>query len=324
MHAALGTHAIRTHSHRRLPYTHKGSSGQKEKMAMVPVDVSFRSMSKNGMKQWIIENPGLKNALNYWNTATGTLLITAVEKFSDPAFISWLVDHGCHVDGHGTIGMTPLFWASVEVIPVLLEKGANHLMRDNVGRTALMFHAMRARADCVERLLQYPRVLQTIDLLNGGHPSPWAGTALHIACYSGKTDVSKARTIDVLLRRGAFPFLLDDAGRTPVEVLRLRNPSDHESIALLDGAIAHATPIFLLSKARHQIDALQSLTKIAEDAPGTTEEKQAVCVAKAPVYLKERVVFDRQLPLVELNEKDKLRPWKVGGKKKKGIEEEEE
>jgi ankyrin repeat protein len=292
-------------------------------------NLSFRFMSEQEIRTWVLANP---EHVNEKDSYMNTLLYNAVSRGAGPEYISWLLERGYDVDNDGP-GLQPIcITRSVAVLSVLLENGANPLKKDFLGRTALVIHAQCASADCVERLLQIPRVRGTIDMVISGFTccKSFGGAALHRACWSKRAGAAKTRTIELLLLNGANPtlavpcdvFLAPPVFRTPLQILRDNYPNDHESISLLERAAAEPTRTFWLSKARLQTDAVHSLTKVAQDTRGTTEEKRAVCVAKAPVYLKERVAGDGPLPWVKLSDEgkkqemwDKLRPWKVGEKK---------
>ena len=145
------------------------------------------------------------------------------------------------------------------------------------------------------------------------------GSAFHAVFSPGYVADQAARVISLLLLHGANPLLRDDQGDTPLERLRHGRPNDRTTIALLERAMAEPQRTFLLSKAHHQVDALLSLNKVAKKTAGNVEEKCNACVAKAPVYLKERVAAGGALPVVVLARVKgcKERPWDEADEKEK-------
>lgn len=86
--------------------------------------------------------------------------------------------------------------------------------------------------------------------------------------------------------------------RTPLEWLRNYYRRDTEALSLLE----QAQIIYLLSKARHQIDVTHSMIAAVKDAGETVEEKREACLKKTPIYLHQRITADVPLPVAVLRD----------------------
>lgn len=92
-----------------------------------------------------------------------------------------------------------------------------------------------------------------------------------------------------------------------MDLLRARSPDDRTTIVLLE---SHQR-IDQLSTGRRHIKDLHFLEKVAADAYKVNGDVRAACLAKAPPYLKDRIVSDAPLPQVHLLESSE-RPWRRG------------
>lgn len=164
-----------------------------------------------------------------------------------------------------------------------------------------MLYVLNGKSDCVERLLQEPRVLATIDaqILNGEIHIYWIRlTALHFTCGA---KIMNAPIVELLLQAGANPLLVNMFGETPLDVLRRVHPTRYAAISLLEAAVVEPQRTFLLAKSRHQIDTSHVLGRIRAATQGRTRgETMRAVLTRIPGDLKERAKKRQALPLVEL------------------------
>jgi hypothetical protein len=319
----------------------------------LPPSFAFAYMSNSDIHSWADAHPNLVNEQDQHGQ---TLLNVAVsEGYPHPARCPLLVrylieERGCNVNGQDRVGRTPIFFgSSPEIFDVLLELGADPIVLEtDQGITPLMYHASCGHFATMERLLKDERVFDTIDIQARGSEQKWcrnihAGfTALHAACicdsrYAKPKD--RARIVDLLLTHGANPHLRAAADGsidlhtsrqlfTPLELLQNRAKNSYlvshyqdksEVIAVMEKFLSEYTRTYALWKARHHLDTLQVLVKVAKDAgpTATVEEKLCVCVKKAPLYLQERVQEGGAIPVVCVNTRKDVWPWQEEGKEEK-------
>ena len=218
-------------------------------------------------------------------------MYAAVRFIRNVPLVLWLVDKkGADIDARLKDGQTPLHAArSLKILKALLACDADPTALDYNGTSPLMCHAFFGRVDIVARLLQDPRVRETIDLQDKD-----GDTALHFACNrEDMDDATAASIIYLLLQANANPLVTNNTGRgTPLAlVLRYVHGTTYTTtIALLEQALVATEVTALLVKARRLVVA------------ATTDV--------IPSYLQGRVERGQDLPRVELvpvteNEEDR-------------------
>jgi len=142
---------------------------------------------------------------------------------------------------------TPLHHVSesLDILTVLLNRGADPTMLNNDGMSPLMYHVFWGRADVVKPLLEDPRVRATIDMQNRH-----GETALHFACSHHHDETKSHAMVRPLLEAGANPTLSNKSGQMPLAYLRRQHPAYHTTIALLEQALAATETTSLLVKAQ--------------------------------------------------------------------------
>eukprot|EP00624_Nannochloropsis_granulata_P001445 evm.model.NODE_17242_length_7764_cov_16.608450.2 len=204
--------------------------------------VSFQDMSETQLRQWVEAHPG---QVNDKDGGKHTPLCVAVSVLSNLPLILWLIDEkGADVNVRTRTGYTPLQLArSLDILAALLERGANPVLQNLLGQSALIHQAASGHVDNVARLLQDSRVQATVNL-----KTPFGWTALHHAC-SHIYETPATAIVHLLLQAGANPAPLGDEGKTSLNLLRQNRPSHHSTIALLEQA-PEAEKASLLVKAR--------------------------------------------------------------------------
>ena len=188
----------------------------------------------------------------------------------------WLADgKGADVDTNFFDGQTPLLAAgSIEILDVLLERGADPTLSDEDSAPPLISHAYNGGTYIVARLLQDPRVRATVDAQDCGG---W--TALHFAC-TREDETLATSVVRILLQAGANPTLFNIDGRISLANLRRYRPTHNSTIASLEQALTEAKKTSLLVNTRRLVVA------------ATTEA--------TPSYLHGRVARSEPLPRVTL------------------------
>ncbi len=129
---------------------------------------------------------------------------------------------------------------STAIIHALLERNANPNYVKSNGWTVLMSHVWAGRNDCVARLLQKRRVLDSLHASMAGDDdftSVWRGyTALHFACEDRPPGPPAAR-VRILLEAGANPRLQNGKGHTPLQILKRMQPVSVAAVEVLEKSI---------------------------------------------------------------------------------------
>ena len=128
---------------------------------------------------------------------------------SSPQTLELLLGAGAEVNAVGGFDWTALMIATVKgdtiAVKRLLDHGAEVNRADVYGWTPLMRAAFEKRSGVVSALLGSP----DLDL----HARNEVGaTALHLAAFSGSTDI-----VEALVSHGSSSHAVDDEGRTPAE-----------------------------------------------------------------------------------------------------------
>jgi hypothetical protein len=122
--------------------------------------------------------------------------------------------------------------------------------------------ANNMQPSCVERLLQEPAVLATIDTQSTGASARKSigDTALHLVClvHTGR-KVEAKQILEMLLCAGANPTLLNAQAETPLDVIRQFQRRNYDGIALLE--LAESRRYLLLAQAFEINDAKHALAK---------------------------------------------------------------
>ena len=147
----------KTHTHTHTTqHTQDNSNSNKTKMAG---QVRFLGMTK--LTAFIDENPA---SVDDWDARGETALCAAAWEH-DAQLVAWLVDEkGASVHRTTALGQAPLHCSnSLETLSFLLARGVDVTALYFNGWTPLMLLANDKKPSCVERLLQEPTVLETID-----------------------------------------------------------------------------------------------------------------------------------------------------------------
>jgi hypothetical protein len=95
--------------------------------------------SGQGMRAMVQELIEKGADVNAHDSDGGTALTYA--SIEDVVIVQWLLDHGAEIDPRDVVGWTPLFYAVVhgrtDIVPVLLERGADPTLRDKDGNSVL-------------------------------------------------------------------------------------------------------------------------------------------------------------------------------------------
>lgn len=129
---------------------------------MAAVNVLFKAMTEAELRHWVEENPGSVNATDRNGL---TPLYAAVSCLKSLALSIWLVyEMGADVDAPSSDNTTPVHEAgNVAMLSALLKRGADPTLGSAEGGLPLMLHVIYRKSDCVERLLQEPHVLASIN-----------------------------------------------------------------------------------------------------------------------------------------------------------------
>lgn len=183
----------------------------------------FRLAEEDGLMNIIKEknmhSPHLQRAM---------LFIAANEGLQSDA--ERLLDAGAYIDGEDHWGGTPLLraidYGQIDMVKLLIERGANIHHRDCLNRDMLHGAAVNGQAEIIPLLFESDISLDVNNKDNEGI------TALHDAARKGYVEVVK-----VLLARGANPHIGAANGATPIthardhgrnEVLEILQAAGHE------------------------------------------------------------------------------------------------
>ncbi len=109
------------------------------------------------------------------------------------------------------------FYGQVEIMKLLLEKGAKLDAKDQRDYTPLMAAAMQGRAEAVSFLLEQGADF-AVDNRRGQ-------TALWLAACYGRADC-----VDLLIKAGASPLATDRNGQTAFDIARDRNMAEVQAV----------------------------------------------------------------------------------------------
>jgi hypothetical protein len=269
-----------------LSQTHTQDSNNNNK-AKTAGQVRFLGMTKAKLMAFFEENPA---SVDDWDTRGETALCAAAWKH-DAQLVAWLVEEkGASVQRATGLGQTPLHCSnSLETLSFLLSRGADVTALDGNGWTPLMSLAHTKKPSCVERLLQEPTVLATIDTqtTRASFHSRVGDTALHLACHEQMGQMAEAsQVMQMLLCAGANPILLNAEAETPRDIIRHRKYDNYEAIALLKRA--ESRRYLLLAQAFEINDAKHALAK-AEGA-----QAQRRVLAEIPTFLQRHARAQQQ------------------------------
>jgi ankyrin repeat protein len=199
-----------------------------------------------------------------------TLLHLAVQQF-DPAMVELLLSKGAAVNAKNNRGETPLYVLAAagtnekpsvgdreKLTTALLGGGADRLLADAAGVTALHVAALKGRAGMVRLLVA--------DKTDANVRDDAGRAALHYAAQGNHLKV-----IDVLVERGAEVNAADQQGNTPLHAAAARFRSEAAERLLALGAKVNAanaagdTPLHVAASAgpsEKEVDA--QLVRVAE------------------------------------------------------------
>ncbi len=137
------------------------------------------------------------------------------------------------MSGRANWEATPLHAAATpQILRALLERNADPTLITKGGWNALMWHAWYAHHECIACLLEDTRVVESIHAVLEGNTRH--STALHIACSPLQDIAHRAPTLRLLLAAGADPRMLDEEGRTPLQILKSNQQVNQEAMAVLE------------------------------------------------------------------------------------------
>ncbi|AAK14447.1 unnamed protein product [Ectocarpus sp. 4 AP-2014] len=126
--------------------------------------------------------------------------------------VNYLLDNSVRIDPDDKNMMTPLMWSAMKnhlcVSATLLEAGANASAEDQMGESSLSSDSWSCSVDMALLLLRYGADVNASGGLFGS-------SALHNAI---KNRDNTEAMVDLLLRWGADETVVDDRGRTPLDV----------------------------------------------------------------------------------------------------------
>ena len=164
-----------------------------------------------------------------------------------------------------TGGRTALHYAAAagraDVVPALLEDGANIEAKDKNGATALHIAAEFGKADVVKVLLEHDVAKVLLGFLTERARDDNDGrTALHIAAEFGKTDVVK-----VLLEHGANVGATNKEGATALQVAVGAGKTDVVMVLLEAGADKDRRTALHIAAAAGKADMVKELLEARAD-----------------------------------------------------------
>lgn len=225
-------------------------------------DLNFRLLSPSHLRAWVEAHPGHVDDRD--SRGNSPLYAAALNAYSNPAsgaanyaLVSWLVDtEGADVNFRASNGSGAIHHAThVDVLGLLLDRGADPVMQNDKGWMPLMHHVKRGRCGCVARLLEDPRVRASIDTVVQGDDFH-GHSAFHFACstYSHITHSTRRAMLCSLLKAGADPTLPHPT-TTYMPTLRQYFPVVPLKPTLLDEAIDAQRAACLIKARRVAVEA---------------------------------------------------------------------
>ena len=143
--------------------------------------------------------------------------------YGNMELVSLLLNRGANIEAHDNKGQTALHMdREKEVVPLLLNRGANIKAHDNGGQTALHFAVIHGRIEAISLLLNRSANIEAHD--NKGQ------TALHFAVMHGPREA-----ISLLLTRGAIIEALNNQGQTALHFAVMHGRMEVISLLLTRG-----------------------------------------------------------------------------------------
>lgn len=246
-------------------------------------DMNFLTLRVAQLTTWIVRNPRQSEARD---SRGNTLLWAAARRGSYDLVSYLLVSRGVDVDGRTINGSTAIHHViDAEVLGLLMDRGAEPVVRNDKGWTPLMHHVRAGRPECVARLLEDPRVRASID--NVAEGDDFDGfSALHLACcFNNITPTAKLAILRHLLVAGADPTLPNVYGHDSLQILLEHPPVEPLHLALVEEA--------------RDAQRAACLIKIRQVAGGRSEAQ--LPVKRGELNLKE----NEEKPFLELDMEDK-------------------
>lgn len=225
-------------------------------------NIDFDDLTATQLCQWVEDHQA---HVNDCELCAQTLLYSAVDR-DDLALVEWLIDTG-GVDVNGRNfsgeGATANQCAkSPAVVRALLERSADPTLLSGDGWTPLMGLIRESPPDCIECLLEDRRVVDSINTVVTSLPLK-GDTALHFACR----DVSSNQLsiLRLLLAAGADSQIRDAQGRTPLQLLREKQPNNTKAIAVFEKELVDVQRAACLVRIRRLVVARRGVTLRNED-----------------------------------------------------------
>lgn len=183
-------------------------------------------------------------------------------------------------------------WACIgdhpSVLALLLDAGASVSEPSRFRMTPLTTAVAHKSVECIKLLLAR----------GGGALDLNAEQVLHQAAAQGH-----AAMVQLFLEAGADPTTRNNIGLTPLQFVRFAGRNYPWVIALLEAATTAPQRPRSLLKTRVLLDAPPTVRKVFNDTRDKGlewDEHQRAVLAAVPAYLRERVVWGRALPRVEV------------------------
>ena len=139
-----------------------------------------------------------------------------------------LIESGADVHDDGALGKMPLHFAaeagSLDLVKLLIDHKADIHARNHRDETPLHLAAGFGHGAVVEHLLNLKAAVDCVDKSGRTALSRAASTRTSGGNYSSHNIFPHAHTVQLLLRAGADPNLMDHRGRSPLTYSRLPNP----------------------------------------------------------------------------------------------------
>lgn len=171
-------------------------------------------------------DPNSRNIDKSKNTESLTPLHKAV-RFEHVETVRMLLENHADPNCRTASGLTPLFWASSKVTPILIENGANVNARDNQGSTPLMIQVFGSNLDSIKVLVKHGADVNAYD-----HNCQ---TAAQNAAFSGHVDI-----LDYLYKNNAKLDVYDKQNST---LLILASDSDSSKADVIEWLLKHGANV---------------------------------------------------------------------------------